>query len=214
MNITDFETIFFGLNFYFVTSQIEEAKKYLEILREEQEEIPSLFYQMDQRYQERLIKIAHLLDSNIINNRLESTGEDRKYNNIEVECDEEVTEEKEIVKKLCKSNVFHRHLGDNFELLNLEHPTEYGKVDILGQSGEIIYPIEVKLKRGTHSIIGQIEKYMKHFWKKLGLKLWKDVNGIIIAKSYERYVLEELNKLNVVAFTYYIKNKKIDLIKI
>jgi len=213
VSFIDFESIFFELNFSFVMSDIQKAQLYLEILREEQERMPSLFSQLDPSYQKRLKKIAHLVDNNITNDRLESTGEDRKYN-IEIECDEEVTKEKFIVEKLCKSGILQKHFGNDFELLNLEHPTEYGKVDILGQTGEIVYPIEVKLKRGTHSIISQIEKYMRHFWKKLGLKLWKEVNGIIIAKNYERFVLEELNKLNITAFTYYIKDKKIDLIKI
>jgi len=193
---------------------MDEAKNYLEILREEQELMSSLFYQMDHRYQERLKKIAYFLDNDIINVRLESIGEDRKYNNIEVESDEELKEEKDVVKMLCKPGVLSKYLGNDFELLNIEHSTEYGKIDILGQGGDIIYPIEVKLKRGTHSIVSQIEKYMRHFWKKLGLRLWKDVNGIIIAKNYEKFVLEEMNKMNVTAFTYYIKDKKIGLIKI
>jgi len=214
LKISEFETLFFGLNFSFIMSKIDEAKIYLEILREEQEKLSSLFYQLDPSYQERLIKIAYFLDNNIINTRLESTDEDRKYHNIEIDDDEDITLEKDIVKKLCISGVFKKYLGDEFELLNLEHTTEYGKVDILGQAGDIIYPIEVKLKRGTHSIISQIEKYIKHFWKKLGLKLWKNVNGVIIAKNYERFVLEELNKLNIIPFTYYIKDQKIDLIKI
>jgi len=136
MDYIDFETIFFGLNFFFVTSQMKEAKDYLEILREEQELMPSLFHQMDHRYQERLKRIAYFLDNNIINARLESTDEDRKYNNIEVESDEELKEEKDVVEMLCKSGVLLKHLGNNFELLNIEHPTEYGNTQCRrGSSG-------------------------------------------------------------------------------
>jgi RecB family endonuclease NucS len=194
-------------------SRLDEAKKYLEILREEQDKTSSLFYQLDKNYQKRLKTIAYFLDKNIINTRLNETDK-LEHKNITIECDEEILKEKEITTKICKSNILLKYLGNEFQLINLEHPTEYGRVDIVGQTNDIIYPIEVKLNRGTHAIIGQIEKYMKHFWKKLGLKIWKDVKGIIIAKSYEQYVLEQLKNLNIIAFTYYIKNNDIELIKI
>ena len=115
---------------------------------------------------------------------------------------------------LYESKQLESFFGHDFKISAREFKTEFGRVDLVAFDKSVAYPIEVKLKTGRHSIVSQIEKYMRHFWKKLAIKHWKDVVGIVVAQKFEEYALQEFKRMNVVPFTYAIENQKLRLVKL
>lgn len=208
----DFEVLFFELNFLFMCGKYNEAATILEMLRDIQQKDENAFYLLDEQYKSRLKRIAHYIDNSIPSTRLNDVvGEDP----INIQTDTDIIKkEKDLVKLICQSGAINNYIDNNFRFENLEHPTEYGRIDIFGTSNEVVYPIEVKLGKATHSIISQIEKYCCSLWKKLILKLWKDVRGVVIAKSFDNYVLQELKKMDVLAYVYLFKRGELRLVSV
>jgi len=205
-----YETIFFMFNFAVVIGDIQNAKTYLEILRHDLDCLSSL----DKKYQERFKQLAVIVDSGISTTRANEIEESKNYYNVKKQSEEYVKKEKELVNIIFESKILNQFFDNDFEIRNIEYSTEYGKVDMVAFDKNVAYPIEVKLKTGRHSIVSQIEKYMRHFWKKLSIKWWKDVKGIVIAQKFEQFALDEFKRLNVVPFVYTIENSMLRLIKL
>jgi RecB family endonuclease NucS len=121
---------------------------------------------------------------------------------IEIEMsDSEVEEEKLIVHHVAKNQHLLRPLlkGD-LKLMSLEFQTGSKKTkkdrcDMVSRNDlGTIYPIEFKLNKATHAVVGQIKKYCLHF--KLGLinQLYERVQGVVVAHSYSKFALNELKK--------------------
>lgn len=210
----EFETIFFMLNFAVLTNDVQNAKDFLQILRESCEKQPTLYNRLDDVYKNRLRKLATLVDNNIQTTRADDLEESKNYYNAKKQSVEYVEKEKDIVRMIYHSHKLKSFLNDRFEIDSIEYQTEFGRVDLVGYDGTTIYPIEVKLNSGRHSVVSQIDKYMRSFWKKLALKLWKDVKGIVIAQKFEDYALKEFQQMNVIPFSYSIENSELTLVKL
>lgn len=102
--------------------------------------------------------------------------------------------------------------SEDFYLYNLEHPCDpYGRLDMLYQDEKTAYPVEVKRKEGTHSLIGQIMKYTLAIKLKLHYKHYETVQPVTICSGYDNFVLFELKKMGVVTLAYCINKGKLNL---
>ncbi len=94
-------------------------------------------------------------------------------------------------------------LGTNFRVYNTEHPTEYGEVDILADEGRKICVIELKKGIADHKVVGQIQKYVRHFQKRLLWDLWDDdIKSVCIAGDFTEFAYTQLQKMGVTTVTY------------
>lgn len=93
----------------------------------------------------------------------------------------------------------------DFYCMSTEYETKFGRVDLVAQDKETIYPIEVKKSVADHSVIGLIDKYIIHF--KLGLinRMYRYVVGVVIANGFDEYSLQELHRFGAVAIKYKFK---------
>jgi len=212
-SFTEFETVFFMLNHAVLIGDINKAKMFLEILREDCENKPELFDQLDEYYRNRLVHLGNIVENNVPTTRANDIEESKNYYNVKKRSEDYVQKEKDVVKMIYHSGQLESFFP-GLKITDYESPTEFGKVDLVAFDEVTAYPIEVKLNSGRHSIVSQIEKYMRHFWKLLNLKMWKTVVGIVIAQKFEKFALEEFKRLNVIPFSYSIRKSKLKLTRL
>jgi len=132
----------------------------------------------------------------------------------------EIQSEWELVKSTCKNiNILETHLGKSLICKGIESPTGKNKQDrcdlLLIDEDRTLYPVEFKLKKATHAVVGQIGKYTIHY--KLGLikRTYDKVQGVVVANSYSSYAINELRKRGVICLLHSgnIDNLKISEIK-
>ena len=88
-------------------------------------------------------------------------------------------------------------------LYNIEHPCGvYGAVDMVYQSHDVIYPVEVKRHEGKHDLIGQISKYALYFKLNLHLKQYSEVQPVTLCNSYNPHTLAELKRMSVIPLKF------------
>jgi hypothetical protein len=93
-------------------------------------------------------------------------------------------------RQICREiaqhpSVLEPHTGP-IHFLNLEHPTQFGLIDILAQSEECAYIIEVKTKAADHSIIGQVQKYFVGMSLKLMYKTFDEIKILTVCPGYDQ----------------------------
>jgi hypothetical protein len=213
------ETYYYHIHNNVLLDDFKTAKMYLAFLREEYEDNYEQFrvLENDGRW-EHLIELGNVIDNNL--------SLSKKYKNIVKPIDKAPKQEEvslfknqvDLVKAIClaKDNLKLCLSGDfDFHCCCIESETRYGRVDLVAQDKDTIYPIEVKKSGAYHDCIGQIDKYIIHF--KLGLinKIYQHVIGVVISSSFDNYVLNELHKVGAVAIKYKYKgNNNIELIRL
>ncbi|MDO8641788.1 MAG: endonuclease NucS [Nitrosarchaeum sp.] len=192
-----------------------DAKMYLDILRDEFEQCPQNFDILNDGRFEHLKQLGHAIDNGL---SIKNFNYEADTADIEVTKDEEqVAEEKHLVKILCKHADMMRQLlkaSKDFRIYNLEHPTQYGFVDIVAKDQMTMYLIEVKKSEARYQVISQIDKYMLDFRLHLILKLWTNVVGVVIANGFLSRVKDELVNLGVVPIKYTYKNNILRLSRV
>lgn len=115
--------------------------------------------------------------------------------------DSEIEEEKLIVKKIAKNQeMLIPFIGDKISLISIEYPcgdkkNKKDRCDMVSKNHNgTIFPIEFKLNKANHSVVGQIEKYCLHFKLRLINQTYKRVQGVVIAHSYSKFAINELKK--------------------
>lgn len=92
--------------------------------------------------------------------------------------------EKELVRKIF--NNWGQYFAGDFEIIELEHPTELGPIDILGRTDTTDFVVEVKRKTATTRDVTQLRRYIE---AKSGARV---VRGFLaapgIAASARRYL--------------------------
>ena len=200
---TEIEVMYYKLYNSVLLCKVKEAKLYLEMLRNEYENNPEVFdvLKKNERWQ-HLVQLGKEIDEGLIINKIEIPPDEK----IVAIGDEKRTRyEKELVDEICKNQNIMRGVlkaSNNFYLLNREHSTLFGKVDLVGEDGKTRYVIEVKKGIAKHDVVSQIDKYMIDFKLKLILKIYNKVVGVVIANGFTDYVLKELQKMNVVLIKY------------
>jgi RecB family endonuclease NucS len=214
MSSGDVEVYYYSLYNAILLGNSQDAKMYLEFLRDE--------FTIDEKSFD-VLKVDERWDhlrqlSTAIENGLTVKNFNYKDDNVDApnKDDEQVALESDLVKIICKESDSLKQLfgaTDQFFISNLEHPTRYGKVDIIAKDGLTTYVIEVKKSHARFSVISQIEKYLLDFKLKLILKQWKTIVGVVIANGYIDGVARELVKLGVIPIKYKYKHNVLRLRK-
>jgi len=212
------ETLYYQAYNRALLGNLAEAKMYLAFLREEYSKNESQFEELksDGRWN-HLVGLGDAID----NNRLTPDLQNIEIQKVDIQskpvkdtqCDNQV----ELVKAIClSSDDLGRCLKGkaDFHCSCVELETRFGRVDLVARDSDTVYPIEVKKSGAYHDCVGQVRKYILHF--KLGLinKVYRNVIGVVIANSFDEYVLNDLHNYGAVAVRYKFQNGKIEFISI
>lgn len=136
--------------------------------------------------------------------------EDFKPMETEVEMTEtEIEEEALIVKHVGRNqHLLEPFLGGKIQLRAIECPCgdkkkKKDRCDMVSfnELGSL-FPIEFKLKKATHAVVGQIEKYCLHFKLRLINQIYDRVQGVVVANSYSKFAINELRKRGVICLIH------------
>lgn len=209
----EIETLFYFLDFAVTTGNYENAKLYLDILRKEYENSEPNFeilYQDDRMG--KLSELGKIVDEGKLQKKFDIKS---IKGNIIVEKDENrFKKEKHLSKFLCQKQDELKKILHGTEKFNIETERQkvtFGEVDLVARDKDVVYIIELKREEVKHDVIGQIDKYMYDFRLKMIYKLWKEVIGVVVANSYNKYALNELKKQNIICLKYSYKNKNLKL---
>ncbi len=202
------EMLFYNTLYAFLEGNLEATRMYFSFLKEESKG----------RNIQALLTTSQLKKLKDIRSSIE-TGciHTKQFIDQDIFIEEKIEEishlrQNDLVRRIHQEayNDLYSLIGSPITLYNIEHPCDqYGKVDMVYRDKEVMYPLEVKVKEGRHDLIGQIEKYIRHFMFKLHYKLYMGVRGITVCRSYEGHVLEELKKINVLPLIYYFSGNRV-----
>lgn len=214
------ETFYYQIYNCTLLGEIEKAKMYLAFLREEYLNNEQSFNQLkkDHRWQ-HLIELGNAIDNNY------TALESLKIEDLEPCACQEKNEKDNVFSKqndLVKAIIFCQNdlkkcLGAqyDFHCFCTEMETKFGRVDLVASDSITMYPIEVKKNGAFHDVVGQIYKYVVHFKLSLINRVYDKVIGVVIANSFDRYVLNELKKTGIVCVRYVFKSEdKVDFFKV
>ena len=205
------ETYYYQLYNSILLGNVPEAKMYLEFLREEFETNEETFelLKKDHRW-DHLVDLSNSIEKNqVISKNLNI--EQKTHSIYRQEEETAYSKQDDLVKAimLCQNDLS-ICLGteSEFHCTCAEKETIFGRVDLVAQDRANIYPIEVKKNGAYHDVIGQINKYIVHF--KLGLinRTYENVIGVVIANSFDAYILNELYNVGAVPIKYKFRSEK------
>lgn len=79
-----------------------------------------------------------------------------------------------------------------------EYKLDYNfSCDLIAESNSTCYPIELKIKQSTHSVVSQIEKYCYFMYRRLRYDHYKNVQGIVISNGFDAWSINELRRKNI-----------------
>ena len=208
MSVGTVETLYYWLYNAVLLGNSENAKMYLEILRDEYTIDDSQFVELvnDGRFN-HLKQLAYIVDNGLVVKNF-NYNENSDKTEIANKDENQVDTEFELVKIIFKNQQNLKNLkvilgvSDEFYIYDVEHPTRFGRVDIVAKDGSTVYLIETKKSDARYSVIAQIDKYILHFRLNLAIKMWKDIIGVVIANGFLDQVTRELVKLGVIPIKY------------
>jgi RecB family endonuclease NucS len=208
------ETLYYLIYNNVLLGKTDEAKMYLEFLRDEFNKHPNQFepLKQDERW-EHLVELGNIIDNNLV---VKNFDKIEKCNELSIKQEDstKIKNQKDLMKFICQEKTQLKTLinaDDDFNFIDAEQQTLFGRVDLVAQDKNTIYPIELKTSIADHSVIGQIEKYVVHYKLRLMNKIYKHVKGIVISNNFLEYVLQQLPQIGVIAILYTLKNDKIEL---
>jgi RecB family endonuclease NucS len=102
-----------------------------------------------------------------------------------------------------------KYMGEEIRPTKMERD----RCDLLYKSEKVLYIIELKKDQADHSVVTQIDKYMKYFWQTAFTLDHEYVNGVVIAAKYSDYAYENLKNNSIKCFQYDL-SERFSLIKI
>lgn len=200
------EALFYFTYYAFLKGELEDARMYYTILREEFNKRKEAEALCGTQYRQ----LKHVRDSLRTGKICRSddwVAESQGIQPSPGQKSKERSDQDLLVRKIHEHGYekLKEELGvsGNFDLYNIEHPCgRYGRVDMVYIDQETIYPVEVKCREGRHDIVGQIEKYALFFRLHLHEKLYKEVKAVTICGSYDSHVLAALKRIGVKPFQY------------
>ncbi len=112
--------------------------------------------------------------------------------------------------------VLSRAFGEEVKIVGTEvscdsrHRIEY-KCDVVAESDKNFYPIELKIRQATHSVVSQCSKYCWYFYRKLRYGRYKEIQGITIANGMDAWSINELRRENIRCFTVHAPEGNVEL---
>ena len=213
------ETLYYQLNSSVLTGNVEDSKMYLAFLREEYERDCCQFEVLKKDYRwSHLELLGSAIDKGqIVKNfeKVESVHDRR----VPIKQDSEFVFDSQdvLVREMNKSKDLLREClraKEDFYFCNLEYETKFGRVDIVAEDSDTVYPIEVKKGYASHEVIGQINKYIYHFKLWLINRTYEHVVGVVIANGFDEYILQELSSYGAIAIKYSVRNNKVEFARL
>jgi len=208
MSTSTVETLYYWLYNSVLLGNSQNAKMYLEILRDDYLVDDKQFVELieDGRF-EHLKQLAYAVDNGLVVKNFDYNENSNKAE-IASKDENQVETELELVKLIFKNQQNLQNLksilgvSEEFYIYNVEHPTKFGRVDIVAKDGSTVYLIETKKGEARYSVISQIDKYILDFRLNLAIKMWKHIVGVVIANGFLDQVTKELVKLDVIPIKY------------
>ncbi len=86
-------------------------------------------------------------------------------------------------------------LGERLRIIGLEVETEDEyRCDIVAESAQKLYPIELKIDQSTHAVVSQCSKYCYYFYRKLRYNHFKNIQGIVLTNGADTWSINALRK--------------------
>jgi len=151
--------------------------------------IPNFIYEGVKGHKTSLPRIENIGEriAEIKKGKAEKAGREKKPWSLEElveESSEESTQpaESEIEASIASNPEV---LEEGLELLGNQYPTPIGKIDMLytDKNGNFVV-VELKKGRGSHNVVGQIQKYMTWINEEFGES--KQVRGIVVVKEHDK----------------------------
>lgn len=203
------EALYFNTLYSFLRGDLESTRMYFDFLKEESK-IKNIKNILEMYQLRKLKEIRQAIDSGIIAAKKFIEQEFHAEEKFESDVTLKQTDVVKRIHEDALEDLKEFTKDPSISLYNIEHPcSEYGKVDMVYMGDSICYPLEVKIREGRHDLIGQIDKYTKHFLFQLHYKHYKDVCGVTVCRSYEGHVLDELKRADVLPLKYYFIGKKL-----
>lgn len=190
----------------------QKAKMFLSFLREEYDANEDQFgvLKSDERWQ-HLMNLGNAIDNNLILSKKLQTCNEQNFPLVKQEEETTYSKQQDLVKAiiLCQDDL-RMFLGaeSDFHCSCVEAETRFGRVDLVAQDKFTIFPIEVKKNGAFHDVLGQINKYIIHYELGLINRTYQKVTGIVIANSFDNYVLQEIRNFNAIAVKYTFKSEQ------
>ena len=208
MSTSVVEALYYKLYNAILLGESQDAKMYLNFLRDEYEEDANSFIplQNDSRFN-HLKQLSNIVENNLIvkNTNYTANASDVQF----ASKDENQAEtEPELIKHIFANpnNLTglkkELRVSDSFCVYNIQQPTQFGKIDVMAMDNDTAFAIELKKSDARYSVISQIDKYVLDLKLKLCLKMYRNVVGVVIANGYIDQVVKELVKSDVIPIKY------------
>lgn len=112
--------------------------------------------------------------------------------------------------------ILSRAFGEEVKIVGTEVPCEYDdsneyRCDVVAKNNKNFYPIELKIRQATHSVVSQCSKYCWYFYRQLRYGAYRDIQGIVIANGLDAWSINELRRENIRCFTVHAPDGDIEL---
>jgi len=88
-----------------------------------------------------------------------------------------------------------RAVGEDVKIVGVEVKVDEDyRCDIVAESKERCYPIELKIAQGNHAVVSQCSKYCYYFYRKLRYGHFKLVQGVVIMNGADTWSINELRR--------------------
>lgn len=99
------------------------------------------------------------------------------------------------------TNLFSELNEPRIRLKDVEVPTKFGfSCDLLLESDNFYYPVEIKIKKATHQVVSQIDKYCYYFYRKYRYNFHKTIQGVVVSNGFCNWSINELRKNNIICY--------------
>lgn len=119
------------------------------------------------------------------------------------------TRHRDICLSIIRLGLLDRYIDGNVDLINMEHPVQYGSIDLLYLARGCAYIVEVKSGVADHAIVGQLGKYYVGMALKLNLKFFDDIKMIAVCTGYDEASLMGLKRMGVQPLLFRSKPPKV-----
>lgn len=207
----EIQALFTMMNSNFCNDNNEQAKLYYDILTHIIKHKRSIISETLNKNQKNRFKFIH--DSFIGNSKPKITFNLR---NIAINSFyDKFKEEKELKRYLMHDySKLSKILKKEIKLYCCEFKPDNNcndSIDMYFRSTDDAIAVELKVDTADHSVVGQIDKYVKKLWASAFTLSYQNVMGVVIANRFTDYVYQELKNEGHICIQYGLNNGRVHL---
>lgn len=124
--------------------------------------------------------------------------------------------EKELQQHLYENKgILENALEDKVRIVGVEVETDDDyRCDIVAESSNRCYPIELKIAQSTHAVVSQCSKYCYYFYRKLRYNHFKEIQGVVVANGFDSWSINELRREGHWIYEIVPEDKSVKLLRI